>query len=159
MATDEEIERRVAETDTPRTAKRSSAAKRVGELARRRSTIATQLDDIERQLGQVLLDAEDVIDVEELARFTDVPTVDLTRWRTAAARNTRKTPAKRKRSSAGTSSVDRGTHSDSGSAKTPTADRPSTSPEPGKPRVGAAEHAPAVARLAWHDSTDPRRPA
>ena len=34
MATDEEIERRVAETDTPRTAKRSSAAKRVGELVR-----------------------------------------------------------------------------------------------------------------------------
>lgn len=54
MATTEEIQRRVEQTDTARSAKRSAAAQQVGELAARRAAIAEQLADIERALGDVL---------------------------------------------------------------------------------------------------------
>jgi hypothetical protein len=100
MATAEEIKRRIEETDTPRTAKRTAAAKKVGELAEGRAAIAEQLAEVERQLGDVLVDAEDVVGVDELASITDVPAADLTRWLTAA-RNARKARAKRKRPQAG----------------------------------------------------------
>jgi hypothetical protein len=98
MATAEEIDRRVEQMDTPRTAKRSITAKRVSELAQRRAALVAQLADIELELGEVLLAAQDVIDVEELARFTDLPATDLTAWLTA--RTARKpTRGKRKRPS------------------------------------------------------------
>lgn len=87
MATKQEIERRVAEADTARSTRRSATAQRVGDLAHRRAAIAEQLSDIERELGDVLADASDVIALEELARFTDIPAADLTRWLGA-----RKTP-------------------------------------------------------------------
>ncbi|MFD2418991.1 hypothetical protein ACFSXZ_21915, partial [Amycolatopsis pigmentata] len=51
MATPEEIERRVHESDAARNAKRSATAKRVGELAQRRATIADQLV-LQRHLGE-----------------------------------------------------------------------------------------------------------
>lgn len=101
MATAEEIERRVEETDAARSEKRSAAAKRVGELAQRRSVIAEQLTDIERELSDVLAASSDVIEINELARFTDVSAADLSRWL-----NDRKaTRAKRKKSSGGSKSV------------------------------------------------------
>ncbi|WP_246127720.1 hypothetical protein [Amycolatopsis rhizosphaerae] len=81
--TTDEIQRRVEEADTARSAKRSEAARQVGELAQRRAAVAAQLEDIERQLGDVLAGAQEVIDIDELARFTDVPAADLTRWLTA----------------------------------------------------------------------------
>lgn len=80
MATTDEIRRRVEQADTYRSAKRSAAAQRVGELAQQRAAIAEQLYDIERKLGDVLADARDVMDMEELAQFTDVPAAELTRW-------------------------------------------------------------------------------
>jgi hypothetical protein len=83
MATTEEIQPRVEQADTARSAKRSAAAQQVGELAQRRPAIAEQLESIERELGDVLAGAQDVIDIDELARFTDVPAADLTRWLTA----------------------------------------------------------------------------
>lgn len=92
MATPEEIERRVAEADSARSARRSAAAKRIGELAQHRVAIAEQLADVDRDLGDVLAESSDVIDVEELARFTDLPASDLTRWR-----DNRKTNRTRKR--------------------------------------------------------------
>jgi hypothetical protein len=98
MTTDEEIERRVEETDTPRTEKRSTAAKQVAELAERRSAIAEQLDDIERELGDILVAAQEVMDIKELARFTDVPATDLTRWLTS--RKTTRTKSKKTTASA-----------------------------------------------------------
>jgi len=99
MATTEEIERRVGDADTTRTARRVAAAKRVGELARHRTDVAEQLADMEHELGNVLAESSDVIDIEELARFTDVPVADLTQWL-----NGRKTNrAKRKRPVSGTS--------------------------------------------------------
>jgi hypothetical protein len=73
----------VDEADTARSAKRAAAARQIGDLAHQRAIIAEQLDDIERQLGEVLVAAQKVIDVDELAHFTDVPAGDLTRWLTA----------------------------------------------------------------------------
>ena len=80
--TEEEIERRVDEADTVRRARRSAAATRVGKLAARRAEIAEQLSEIERELGDVLVESSDVIEIGELAKFTDVPAGDLTRWLT-----------------------------------------------------------------------------
>ncbi|ONI71144.1 hypothetical protein ALI144C_52445 [Actinosynnema sp. ALI-1.44] len=83
IATSEEIDRRIEADDTARRLKRSAAAKQVGELATTRAELATQLDEVERQLGEVLADASDVLDIDELARFTNIPAADLTGWLTA----------------------------------------------------------------------------
>ncbi|MGC7093963.1 hypothetical protein ACPZ19_04805 [Amycolatopsis lurida] len=80
MATTEEIERRVEAADAARSARRSAAAQRIGELAARRAEIAEQLDDIERALGDVLAECSEVIEISELVAFTDVPAPELTRW-------------------------------------------------------------------------------
>lgn len=110
MATFDEIRRRVEDADTARCAQRATAAQQVGELALRRAVIAEQLDDIERELGDILAAATQVISIDELAQFTDVKTADLTRWLTAH----KPVRAKRKRS-----------------ARTPTA----TSPEQAGPKT------------------------
>ncbi|MFD0204009.1 MULTISPECIES: hypothetical protein [Saccharothrix] len=80
MATPEEIRQRVEEADTARSARRAAAAQQVGELAGRRAAIVEQLDEVERELGDVVADAQDVIDVDELAAFTDLKPSDLTGW-------------------------------------------------------------------------------
>lgn len=80
MATPEEIRQRVEEVDIARSARRAAAAQRVGELAQRRAVIVEQLVGVERELGEVVVDAQDVIDVDELARFTDLKPSDLTGW-------------------------------------------------------------------------------
>ncbi|MFT7837735.1 hypothetical protein Q5530_16495 [Saccharothrix sp. BKS2] len=80
MATPEEIRRRVETADTARSTRRAAAAQRVGELARRRAAVVDQLEQVERELGDVLADAQDVIDLDELAEFTDLKVADLTGW-------------------------------------------------------------------------------
>ena len=135
MATTDEIQRRVEQADTARSAKRSAAAQQVGELAQRRTAIAEQLDDIERQLGDVLADAQEVMDIDELARFTDVPAADLTRW-LAARKSTR---SKRRRPAPATSGEDSDTKRGPSTARTPTTGQASTLPELAAPRVGAAD--------------------
>ncbi|MFS8104664.1 hypothetical protein LFM09_46935 [Lentzea alba] len=80
MATPEEIRQRVEEADTARSARRAAAAQQVGELAQRRAAIVAQLAEVERELGEVVADAQDVIDVDELAAFTDLKPSDLTGW-------------------------------------------------------------------------------
>lgn len=125
MATAEEIERRVEQVDTARSAKRSAAAQQVGVLAQRRAAIAKQLTDIEEQLGDVLAAAQEVMDMEELAAFTDVPAADLTRW--LAARKPAR--GKRKRPAAGAAGdSNRGPSA----ARTSTARPTSTPPEPAR---------------------------
>jgi hypothetical protein len=134
MATPDEIERRIAENDADRTARRSAAAKQVGELAQRRADLAEQLDDIERELGDVLAAASDVLDITELARFTDVPATDLTRW--LEARKTTRT--KRKKTTADApakSDTSRG----SSTARTPRAGQTSARPEPATPRADTGD--------------------
>jgi hypothetical protein len=93
MATTEEIERRIEEADSARSARRAAAAKRVFELANQRAAVAEQLNDLERELGDVLTETADVIEIDELARFTDVPATDLTGW----LNNRKTTRPKRKR--------------------------------------------------------------
>lgn len=138
MATQQEIERRVGENDAVRSAKRAAAAKRVGELAQRRAAVAEQLSDIERELGDVLVNAQDVIDVDELARFTDLPASDLTQWLTA--RTARKTTrAVRKRPSTGRSGANNDTSAEPSTARTPTAGRTATPAEPTGSRSSAPD--------------------
>ncbi|WP_410645328.1 hypothetical protein [Amycolatopsis sp. lyj-346] len=83
MITTDEIERRVEKADADKSAKRTAAAREVGELAHRRAALAEELADVERKLGTVLAAAADVIGIDELTEFTDVPAADLTRWLTA----------------------------------------------------------------------------
>ncbi|SFK89170.1 hypothetical protein SAMN05421835_14213 [Amycolatopsis sacchari] len=80
MPTDDEVEHRIEDVDAPRTARRKATAQQVNQLAHRRAAIVAQLEDIEGQLGELIAEAEDVISVEELARFTDLKTADLTEW-------------------------------------------------------------------------------
>jgi hypothetical protein len=128
--TPEEIEHRVEENDSTTTAKRSAAAKRVGELARQRAAIAEQLSDIERELGEVLAESSDVIGTEELAKFTDVPVVDLDRWL-----NSRKaTRTKRKKPVSAPSTAKADTNQGSPAAKTSTSAKTPTVPEPAPAR-------------------------
>lgn len=84
MIPTDEIERRVEKVDAEKSARRTAAAREVGELARRRVALADQLADVERKLGTVIATAADVIGIDELAEFTDVPAGDLTGWLTAS---------------------------------------------------------------------------
>lgn len=135
MATTEEIERRVEEADIARSAMRSAAAKRVGELAQRRTAIAGQLSDIERELGDVLAESSEVIEIDELAKFTDVPVADLNQWLNGR-KNTR---TKRKKSAGGPAAAKSDTSQGSLPAKTPTSGQTSTVPEPAAPRSVAGD--------------------
>ncbi|MBN6034155.1 hypothetical protein [Amycolatopsis sp. 195334CR] len=104
VTTQDEITRRLKERDSARSARRAQAATTVGELARRHTELAAQLADLERELGEVLTAAGDVIDVPELAQVTDVPAADLTRWRDQAAkpsRGKRTRPSPKKNASLG----------------------------------------------------------
>ncbi len=83
MITTDEIERRVEKADAEKSARRTAAAREVGELAHRRAALAEELAEVERKLGEVLAAAADVIGIDELTEFTDVPAADLTRWLTA----------------------------------------------------------------------------
>lgn len=129
MPTAEEIERRVEQVDTARSTKRSAAAQRVGALAQRRAAIATQLADIEEQLGDVLAAAQEVMDMDELAAFTEVPAADLTRW--FAARKPSRGKRKRHTAGAATSDSNRGPSA----ARTATSRPASTPPEPAPARA------------------------
>ncbi|WP_158851181.1 hypothetical protein [Saccharothrix deserti] len=128
MATPEEIELRIQEADTARSARRAAAARQVGELVQRRADIVEQLQDIERQLGDVLANAQDVIDVDEMAEFTDVKATDLSQW-LAGRKATR---AKRKKPATGAS----GARSD--------ASRGASAPGTPKPGSASAAVEPAV---------------
>ncbi|MFD2422689.1 hypothetical protein [Amycolatopsis pigmentata] len=81
------------EADRARSVRRSAAAQRVGELAHRRALIVQQLFDIERELGDVLAESSDVMEIDELARFTDLPAADLTQW--LSGRKTSRTKRKK----------------------------------------------------------------
>lgn len=135
MATSEEIERRVHEHDTAWSAKRSAAAKRVGELAQRRAAIAEQLSDIERELGDVLAESSDVIGTDELAKFTDVRAAELNHW--LDGRKTTRT--KRKKSASGSSAAKSNTSQGSRAAQTPTSTPEPTVPQIAAPSAGAAD--------------------
>jgi len=95
VTSDEEITRRLTETDTARSARRQQAATIVGELARRHTELAGKLAELERELGEALTAAGDVIDIPELSAVTEVAANDLTRWRDQAAKPARS--GKRKR--------------------------------------------------------------
>ncbi|GLY68742.1 hypothetical protein [Amycolatopsis taiwanensis] len=84
VAPEEEIAHRLEDKDSARSAGRKQAATTIGELARRHTALASQLAELERELGEVLTAAGDVIDIAELAEVTDIPAADLTRWRDQA---------------------------------------------------------------------------
>lgn len=86
VTSEDEITRRIGERDSARSARRAHAATVVGQLARRHTELAGQLAELERELGKILTEAGDVIDVAELAQVTDIPVADLTRWLDRAAK-------------------------------------------------------------------------
>lgn len=133
VPTTDEIARRVDEADTACSAKRAAAARQIGDLAQQRTTIAEQLDDIERQLGEVLAAAQKIIDVDELARFTDVPAADLTRWLTAR----KPTRAKRLKPNRTTSGTSGEASRDASPARTTAARHPSSVTGSAASRFGA----------------------
>lgn len=146
MITPDEIDRRVTEHDASRSARRSATAKRIAELAGRRADLAEQLGDIERALGDELAAAQEVMDVDELASFTELPAADLTRWLTA---HTARKPGrpKRKRTDAAAGG-ERGTGSRRPAPRTPTAGQASAVPEPAAPLTTADEPARVPAGVA-----------
>jgi hypothetical protein len=135
MATTEEIERRVEEADAARSARRAAAAKQIGDLAQRRAAIAEQLSDIERELGEVLAESNDVIEINELAKFTDVPAADLTQW----LNNRKTTRPKRKKSADGPPVAKSNASRGPSTAATTTNGQASTLPEPPAPRLATAD--------------------
>ncbi|MFF0147027.1 hypothetical protein ATK36_5360 [Amycolatopsis sulphurea] len=132
IATAEEIDRRVEAADTARRLKRTAAAKQVGELAKTRTELAAQLDEVERQLGEVLADASDVLDIDELARFTNIPAADLTGWLTTRKPN--RTTKKKKPAVTAASTTARGPSATKG----PTNGLASVPREPAAPRTDTA---------------------
>jgi hypothetical protein len=103
MATSEEIRQRIEEADTARCARRAAAAQRVGELAQRRAAIVDQLAEVERALGDILVEAQDVIGVDELAGFTDLKASELAEW--LAGRKTSRGGKRRKTTTASAAQV------------------------------------------------------
>ncbi len=84
MATTDEIRRRVELADAERSNRRLATAQLVGELAHRRTVLAAELNEIDVKLGELIIEAEDVMSLPELASFTDVPAEELTKWSTAS---------------------------------------------------------------------------
>lgn len=99
MATPDEIQHRVDEFDSARSARRKAAAHQVSELAVRHDELVSEVDKVKRTLAEVLAEYSDVITVEELARFTEVPVSHLEQWQDGAKpgrnkkRRTSRTPA------------------------------------------------------------------
>ncbi|MEU5259758.1 hypothetical protein [Amycolatopsis sp. NPDC021455] len=124
MITTDEIERRVEKADAEKSARRTAAAREVGELARRRIALAEELAEVERKLGTVLAAAADVISIDELTEFTDVPAADLTRWLAAGK------PRARRGRPPGTRRPKPGTQPETSPAPAPVV------PRPGPPTAG-----------------------
>jgi hypothetical protein len=135
MATTEEIERRVEEADAARSARRAAAAKQIGDLAQRRAAIAEQLSDVERELGDVLAESNDVIEINELAKFTDVPAADLTQW----LNNRKTTRPRRKKPADGPPGTKSNASRGPSAAGTTTNGQASTLPEPPTRRLAPAD--------------------
>ncbi|MEV8444162.1 hypothetical protein AB0425_42880 [Actinosynnema sp. NPDC051121] len=138
MATPEEIRQRVEDADTARSTRRAAAAQKVAELAGRRAAIVEQLAEVERELGEVVAAAQDVIDVDELAAFTDLKPSDLTGW--LAARKPGR--GKRKKAVAATGAL--GDTGSTSGRRTPTREQGSNSRE-GSTAAGTDKPEPLVA--------------
>ncbi|MCX2948974.1 hypothetical protein [Lentzea sp. NEAU-D7] len=106
MATTDEIRRRVELADAERSNRRLATAQLVGELAHRRTVLAAELNEVDVKLGELIIEAEDVMSLPELASFTDVPADELTKW-TAASK-----PKRGRKRRANTRPLKPGTSSD-----------------------------------------------
>ncbi|WP_434447673.1 hypothetical protein [Lentzea sp. E54] len=125
MATTDEIRERIKQADAARSVRRLAAAQRVGELANRRKALASELEEVDLELGAVLAENEDVISVPELAVVTDLSASDLTDW--LSRRKTARTKRKRH--------TDGGTGTKTQTRQAPT---PSQASMPPAPRSEAA---------------------
>ncbi|MET9225585.1 hypothetical protein [Lentzea sp. NPDC003310] len=102
MATTDDIARRVQEADSARSARRTKAALLVGELTHERTVVLHRLGEIDQQIGDVIVEHNDVIAVEELAAFVDTSATDLEQIVSARRPNR----GRRKRRTAAPSSSD-----------------------------------------------------
>lgn len=95
IATAQEIRRRVEEADTARRERRAAAAQQVGELARQRAIHASKVEEFDRRLAEVIAGSRDVMEIDELSRFTSIQPDVLTGWLNASkpARTKKKKPS------------------------------------------------------------------
>jgi len=94
IATAQEIRRRVDEADTARRERRAAAAQQVGELAQQRAIHAGKVEDLDRRLGEVIAGSRDVLELDELSRFTGIRPSVLSGWIDASKpARTKKKPA------------------------------------------------------------------
>jgi len=135
MATAQEIEDRVEQADTARSATRAAAAQQVSALAERRAAIAEQLADIDDQLGDALATASKVMSITELAAFTDIPAADLTQWH-APGKPSR---SKRKKPTAGPAATGSTTGRGPSTTKALTPGQDPAPAEPAASRTAAAQ--------------------
>lgn len=84
IATAQEIRRRVDEADTARRERRAAAAQQIGELARQRAIHASKVEEFDRQLAEVIAGSRDVMELDELSRFTGIRPTVLTGWLNAS---------------------------------------------------------------------------
>lgn len=82
MPTDQEIERRVTTDDTPITARRIAIAQKVSELGIQIAVVSEQLQRLIGQARQEIGDNHEIITVEKLAVYTDIPKANLNEWLT-----------------------------------------------------------------------------
>jgi hypothetical protein len=80
MLADEEIERRVTTDDTPVTARRIAIAQKVSALGAQIAVVSGQLQDLIGQARQEIGDNQEIITIEKLATYTDIPKAHLKQW-------------------------------------------------------------------------------
>lgn len=80
MPTDEEIERRVTTDDTPITARRVAIAQKVSDLGTRIAAVSEELQDLIGQMRQEIGDNHEIITVEKLAIYTEIPKAKFNEW-------------------------------------------------------------------------------
>ncbi|USX56426.1 hypothetical protein [Lentzea sp. HUAS12] len=129
IPTAQEIQRRVEEADTTRQQLRAAAAQQVGELAAERAIHAGKLQELERRLGDVIAGSGEVMEIDELSRFTNIPPLELRAWLATSkpARTRRRTTTtgtqrdtSREGPSTGTTAAQANASLDTGDARRPT---------------------------------------
>lgn len=80
MPTDQEIERRVTTDDTPITARRIAIAQKVSELGTQIAVVSEQLQRLIGQVRQEISGNHEIITVEKLSIYTDIPKATLNEW-------------------------------------------------------------------------------
>jgi hypothetical protein len=80
VPTDDEIERRVTTDDTPITARRVAVAQKAHDLGTRIVAVSDELQNLTEQMRQLIGDNDEIVTIEKLATYTDIPKEKLDEW-------------------------------------------------------------------------------